>query len=78
VTIHIKRTRSAIFAIGNAKLAWFAPKRWLTFNGLHGVISQKREVFNSHRCENLKSYTEKYMLQFTYLQHTTIVSIKSR
>jgi hypothetical protein len=33
----------------------FPPKRQLTFNGLHGIISQKISL-HSHCCGNLKSY----------------------
>jgi hypothetical protein len=35
------------------------PKRWLTFNGLHDVISQKRELFitNSVRASNPTEFT---------------------
>jgi hypothetical protein len=32
------------------------PKCRLTFNGLHGVISQKMVLLHNRRCENLKSY----------------------
>jgi hypothetical protein len=32
---------------------------WLTFNGLHGVISQTILALRNHRCENLRSYIVK-------------------
>jgi hypothetical protein len=37
------------------------PKLQLTFNGLHGVISQKIRTFHNHRCENFRSYIEAFM-----------------
>jgi hypothetical protein len=33
------------------------PKRRPIFNRLHGVIFQKIERLQNHRCENLRSYT---------------------
>jgi hypothetical protein len=36
---------------------YILPKRRLTFNGLHGVISRK---VHSHRCEDLKSNKSLY------------------
>jgi hypothetical protein len=36
------------------------PKRRMTFNGLHGVISQKTVLFINHPCENLKPYKVLY------------------
>jgi hypothetical protein len=36
---------------------WYIPpKRRLTFNWLHGVISQKIITLHNHRCKNVNSY----------------------
>jgi hypothetical protein len=42
------------------------PKRWLTFNGIHGVISQEDRTFHNHRCDNFKSYIRYYYYYYYY------------
>jgi hypothetical protein len=39
---------------------YIPPKRRLTLNGLHGVISPEENALHNHRCENLKSYNNAF------------------
>jgi hypothetical protein len=48
------------------------PKRRLTVNGLHGVISHENETPHNHRCENLKSYN------FSIVAYRPVVSQTSK
>jgi hypothetical protein len=40
------------------------PKRWLTFNRLHGIISQKIKLFSKHKIRNL--YPERGDMTFCF------------
>jgi serine/threonine protein kinase len=46
---------------------------WLTFSGLHGIISLENSTFPNHCCENLKSYTSVLILRTSHQQCNVIV-----
>jgi hypothetical protein len=48
----------------------------MSFNWLHGVISQKTNTLHNHRCDNLKSYKLNLFRLYTGMVHSHGTEVK--